>query len=134
MIGLHTGQRYYLYWQPTDMRKSFDGLSGLVRNHMKRNPVDGEVYVFLNRSRSIIKLLHWDQSGFWLYSKRLEQGSFERPERRGDHSGVQLSWEELVLIVQGISLNSVHRRKRYVLPARAGAGGENDRKHQNKNP
>lgn len=125
MIGLYAGHRYYLYSQPVDMRKSFDGLSGLVRNHLKRNPTDGEVYVFLNRDRSIIKLLQWDRSGFSIYSKRLERGSFERPRSAEEQSSLQLSWEELVLILEGISLDSVRRRKRYVLPGSEGLRSEN---------
>lgn len=125
MTGLHARHRYYLYSQPADMRKSFDGLSGLVRNGLKRNPTDGEVYVFLNRGRSIIKLLHWDRSGFSIYSKRLERGSFERPRRPAGQAGLQLSWEELVLILEGISLDSVRRRKRYALPGQEAPRSEN---------
>lgn len=117
MFGLNARQRYYLYSQPVDMRKSYDGLSGLVRNHLHRNPTDGEVYVFLNRDRSIIKMLLWDRSGYSIYSKRLEQGSFERPRSEEDQAGIRLDWEELVLILEGISLGSVRRRKRYKLPA-----------------
>jgi transposase len=113
MIGLHAQHRYYLYAQPTDMRKSFDGLSGLVRNCLQRNPADGEVYVFLNRQRSIIKMLLWDRTGFSIYSKRLERGSFERPRSEESSAAMSLSWEELVLILEGISLGSVRRRKRY---------------------
>lgn len=116
MIGLHAQHKYYLYGQPTDMRKSFDGLSGLVRNHLRRNPTSGEVYVFLNRKRDMIKVLLWDRSGFAIYSKRLERGSFERPRREDSAAGIQLSWEELMLILEGISLGSIQRRKRFALP------------------
>ena len=116
MIALHAQHKYYLYGQPTDMRKSFDGLSGLVRNHLRRNPTSGEVYVFLNRKRDMIKVLLWDRSGFAIYSKRLERGSFERPRREDSAAGVQLSWEELVLIMEGISRGSIQRRKRFALP------------------
>lgn len=93
------------------MRKSFDGLSGLVRNELGRDPMDGEVYVFLNRQRSLIKLLVWDRSGWALWSKRLERGSYELP--RGEGDGVMLGWSELMLILEGISLRSVRHRKRY---------------------
>ena len=116
MIALHAQHKYYLYGQPTDMRKSFDGLSGLVRNNLRRNPTSGEVYVFLNRKRDMIKVLLWDRSGFAIYSKRLERGSFERPRREDSAAGIQLSWEELVLILEGISLGSIQRRKRFALP------------------
>jgi hypothetical protein len=73
--------------------------------------------VFLNRDRSIIKMLLWDRSGFSIYSKRLEQGSFERPRPAEDQASIRLDWEELVLILEGIALGSVRRRKRYKLPA-----------------
>lgn len=95
------------------MRKSFDGLSGLVRNELGRDPMDGEVYVFLNRQRSLIKLLVWDRSGWALWSKRLERGSYELP--RGEGDGVSLSWSELMLILEGISLGSVRHRRRYAV-------------------
>lgn len=113
MIGLFSTSRFFLYAKATDMRKSFDGLSGLVRNHLQRNPTDGEVYVFLNRNRSMIKLLQWDRSGFVIYTKRLEQGTFERPGSSDDQHSTLLKWDEFVLILEGISLKSVRRRKRY---------------------
>lgn len=98
------------------MRKSFDGLSGLVRNELGRDPMDGDVYVFMNRGRSLIKLLMWDRSGWALWAKRLERGSFELPRGEGDGSG--LTWPELMLILEGISLKSVRRRKRYEVGAK----------------
>lgn len=111
MIALTSQHRYYLYRRAVDMRKSFDGLSGVVRNELGRNPMDGEVYVFLNRQRSLIKLLVWDRSGWSLWAKRLERGSYELP--RGEGDGVSLGWAELVLILEGITLGSVRRRRRY---------------------
>lgn len=114
MLGLGHQHRYYLYGGATDMRKSFDGLSGLVRNQLGRNPLDGDIYIFLNRRRTMVKLLQWDKSGYALYSKRLEQGSYELPKvlHSGQPSGV-LKWSELLLILEGISLKSVRYRKRY---------------------
>ena len=116
MIGPQGQQKYFLYARPTDMRKSFDGLCGLVRNGLRRNPTGGEVYIFLNRKRDMVKLLFWDRSGFVIYCKRLEQGTFERPVQGDSSEGMQLSWEELVLILEGISLEGIRRRKRYSLP------------------
>jgi transposase len=121
MIGLGAQHKYFLYSQATDMRKSFDGLSGLVRNQLDRDPLSGEVYVFLNRDRSIIKLLVWDRSGFSIFSKRLEQGSFEKPISDDKVAGLSLNWEQLVLILEGISLKSVQRRKRFSMPVPAEA-------------
>lgn len=125
MLGLQATSRFFLYAKATDMRKSFDGLCGLVRNHLKRDPTDGEVYVFLNRERSMIKLLHWDRTGFAIYAKRLERGTFERPQSPDDQDSMPLKWAELMLILEGISLDSVRRRKRYELPPKMEALREN---------
>lgn len=111
MITFGPGQRYWLYREPTDMRKSFDGLCGLVSAQLQRDPLSGEVFVFVNRRRTHVKLLVWDRSGFALYYKRLEQGTFELPP-----TGGRLTWSQLVLMLEGIAMRSVRYRKRYVLP------------------
>jgi transposase len=121
MLGLGNHQKFYLYTNSTDMRKSFDSLSGLVRNTMGQNPMDGSVYVFLNKRRNLIKLLQWDKSGFALYCKRLEQGGYEKPKTsksypqsdQVDTLQMQLTWAELMLILEGISLKSAKYKKRY---------------------
>ena len=95
------------------MRKSYDGLSGLVRQGLGRDPLSGEVFIFLNRRRTMIKILVWDRSGFVIWSKRLERGTFELPRNMQAGASVPLRWEELVMILEGVSLSSVHRRKRY---------------------
>lgn len=112
-MGFTPSQRYYLSREATDMRKSFDGLSGLVRQGLGRDPLSGEVFIFLNRRRTMIKLLVWDRSGFVLWSKRLERGTFELPSHPAVGSSVILSWEELVMILEGVCLGSIQRRKRY---------------------
>ena len=89
------------------MRKSFDGLSGLVRSEMGRDPLSGDVFVFLNRRRTHIKLLVWDRSGFVLYYKRLEEGTFELPVSEAP------SWDQLVMMLEGVSMKKVRYRKRY---------------------
>jgi len=113
MLGFTAAQRYYLSRQAADMRKSYDGLSGLVRQGLGRDPLSGEVFIFLNRRRTMVKILVWDRSGFVLWCKRLEQGTFELPRSAVAGSSIVLSWEELVLILEGVSLGSVRRRKRY---------------------
>jgi len=95
------------------MRKSYDGLSGLVRQGLGRDPLSGEVFIFLNRRRTMIKILVWDRSGFVIWSKRLERGTFELPRGLEVGASVALRWEELVMILEGVSLGSVQRRKRY---------------------
>jgi transposase len=113
MLSFTPAQQYYLSRTPADMRKSYDGLSGLVRGGLGRDPLSGEVFIFLNRRRTMIKILVWDRSGFVLWSKRLERGTFELPLRAEAGSSVNLAWEELVMILEGVSLGSVQRRKRY---------------------
>jgi len=94
------------------MRKSFDGLCGLVISEMQRRPTSGEVFVFLNRSRTHIKLLHWEYGGFVLYYKRLEQGTFGSSSLKTG----ELSWTDLVLMVEGVQVVRSIRKKRYSLP------------------
>ena len=116
MIAFGPSQRYFLYREATDMRKSFDGLCGLVRSGLARDPLSGDVFVFVNRRRTHIKLLVWDRSGFALYYKRLEAGTFELPAspRQGP-----LRWDQLVLMLEGVSLRSVRYRKRYAHPGKS---------------
>ena len=91
------------------MRKGFDGLSGLVRDGLMKDPLSGDVFIFFNKRRSQVKLLVWEWDGFSIYHKRLEGGTYELPAT----SSVELRSDELMLILQGISLKSVRRRKRF---------------------
>lgn len=113
MNSFTSRQRYFLYRGPTDMRKSFDGLSGLVNAHMSRGLLSGDVFIFINRRRDRMKLLVWEDSGFVIWYKRLEEGTFELPLSSGSGAEIELKWEDLMLIVSGIKLASVKRRKRY---------------------
>lgn len=110
MFSLNDSLRYWLYSEPTDMRKSFHTLSGLVRDRMGHDPLNGDVYVFINRGRNRIKLLHWEPGGMVLYSKILEKGTFGfAPNPRGDAS---MHWRELVMLIEGIMTDSYTRRSR----------------------
>lgn len=109
MFSLGSSHRFYLYDGHCDMRKSFGGLCGLVSSVMQRQVTSGEVFVFLNRSRTHIKLLHWEYGGFVLYYKRLEQGTFPAPQL----SKGELSWSDLILMVEGIQVIRSIRKKRY---------------------
>jgi transposase len=113
MIALASHLKFYLYPQATDMRKSFDRLSGIVTSILARDPMSGEVYIFLNRRRDRMKLLLWDRTGFWLFYKRLEQGTFQLPDNFANHTSLELRYDELMLILEGIDLTSVKRRRRY---------------------
>lgn len=113
MLSLSPSCRYFLYRQQTDMRKGFDGLSGIVRNELTRDPLSGDIFIFLNRRRNQVKLLLWEGDGFSLYYKRLERGTYELPCVDDSLACVSLHSDELMLILQGISLKSIHRRNRY---------------------
>jgi transposase len=113
MISLSSGQRYFLFRGTTAMRKSFDGLCGLVTDSMNLNALSGDVFIFINKSRSRMKLLVWDRSGYVIYYKRLEQGTFEFPVAKEDETDFEIRWEKLILILEGISLESVRHRKRF---------------------
>jgi len=76
MLSLHDNRRYYLYRFSTDMRKSFDGLSGLVKQQMNQQVLGGDVFMFINKRRNQVKLLCWDKDGLAVYHKRLEKGTF----------------------------------------------------------
>ena len=115
MLSLSSSCRYYLYQGQTDMRKGFNGLSGIVRNNLNQDPLSGDVFIFLNKRRNQVKLLLWEGDGFSLYYKRLEGGTYELPTITHQHCSVSLRHDELMLILQGISLKSVQRRKRFKL-------------------
>lgn len=112
MFSLNEGHRYWLWSQPTDMRKNFYSLAAIVANEMKRDAADGDVYVFINRSRTRIKLLHWEPGGLVLYSKLLEAGTLGKPSVIGDDGSMQ--WRDLVLMVEGIVELPNSRRQRLV--------------------
>lgn len=95
------------------MRKSFDGLCGLVEGQLGVSPVNGDVYVFINRNRNKIKLLHWSGSSFVLYYKRLESGTFEHPQYDIESGSYQLDYPQMVMLVDGISIKNIERKKRY---------------------
>lgn len=98
------------------MRKSFDGLSGLVKQEMKQQVLGGDVFIFINRRRNQLKLLCWEKDGLAVYHKRLEKGTFELPAA-DTPSVVCLTALQLRLIIDGIQLQSVKHRTRYRLTA-----------------
>lgn len=111
MLGIHSGLRLEFYLPACDMRKSFNGLSGLVRNELGREPTSGDVFIFVSRDRSALKLLQWQCGGFVLYYKKLEEGTFAIPKIQGK-SGV-LSYAQLVLLVEGLSVETRVEKKRF---------------------
>jgi transposase len=116
MNPFSSSQRFFLYRQATDMRRSFAGLSGLVTNELQKPLTAGDVFIFINKPRNSIKLLVWDRNGFVIYYKRLEEGIFEIPAASNEAKSIAIKWEELVMMLEGIALRSVQRRKRYICP------------------
>jgi transposase len=111
MLSLSPSVRYFFYRQQADMRKGFDGLSGYVRNELGRDPLTGDIFIFINRRRNQIKLLLFEGDGFSVYHKRLERGSYEIPD--GSEDCLVLQRDQLQFILQGVVLKSVRRRKRF---------------------
>ncbi len=95
------------------MRKTFDGLSGIVQSEMKQNPLSGDVYLFINKQRDRIKLLRWESGGFVLYYKRLEQGTLSLPKNAGISDCNKISWPELVMMIEGIVLEKYRQKVRF---------------------
>lgn len=113
MFSLNDSMKYWLYNQPTDMRKSYYTLSGIVSNTMGLDPYNGDVYIFMNKSRNRIKLLHWEPGGIVIYSKLLEAGTFGSPSGiHKDELAGTIEWRDLVLIVEGIIEKPDSRQQR----------------------
>ena len=116
MLSLSAHQKYFVFSGIADMRNSFDGLSGLVRNKLDRDPVSSDVFVFFNRTRTQVKLLCWEQDGFAVYHKRLERGAFELFSSN-DENAALINSQTLSLILQGIVLSSIKKKRRHTIAA-----------------
>ena len=115
MIGLPAGTPIYLYTQPVDFRKGFDGLTGIVTAAMNHRVTDGSLFLFVNRRRDRIKALWWETGGLTLWYRRLEQGTVELPKPVDDSSYLIIDNVELAMWIAGVSLKSAkNRRKRMV--------------------
>jgi len=112
MIALPTTSGIYLYSEPTDMRKGFSGLAGIIRGELGKAPNDGSLFLFINRRKDKLKALYWDRDGMAIWYKSLERGSFERIKRDGQTS-VKLDAADLAMLLGGISIENAKRRKRF---------------------
>ncbi len=117
MLGLPHTLVIYLHRAAVDMRKSFDGLFGLVKNEHALDVRQGGLFMFLNKRRNRVKLMYWDRDGIAIWQKRLERGCLQHPQPGGDAKYLVIDAEELQLLLAGIELSSVKRRQRYVVPA-----------------
>jgi transposase len=105
MIALTAATHIYLYRGVCDMRKSFDGLCGIIRSDLGMDPLSGSLFVFVNRNRHMVKLLYWDRDGLALWYKRLEQGRFILPDRGGC-----IERRDLTMLLEGIVPKKVEKR------------------------
>jgi len=114
MLSLPTSVRIYLARGVTDMRKSIDGLAAVTKQVLEHDAMSGHLFVFCNRSRDRIKILYWEQSGFWLLHKRLEQGTFAWPVPADSaEAKIELTSAELAALLGGIDLRTAQRRRWY---------------------
>jgi transposase len=120
MFSIGSATHVYVAAGPTDMRKGFEGLFGLVRDRLQCDPLSGHVFLFANAQRNRLKLLFWDGSGLWVCAKRLEKGRFLWPEAGSGATKITLTQEELALLLGGIDLSQTKRRAWY----RASAAGQ----------
>ena len=125
MLSFPPAVQIWLATTATDLRKSFDTLAEVVRQHLHHDPLSGHVFVFRNKRSDRVKLLYWDEDGYAIWYKRLEEGVFAFPEgvnRRGTavgEHGVQMRAADLAMLLDGVDLSSVQRSKRYQRSASA---------------
>ncbi len=105
--------RVFLASGATDMRKSFNGLSGIVRSQLGSNPLSGDLFVFCNQGRTRLKILYFDTSGLWVFAKRLERGTFAWPKSRSGSARIELRYEELLLLLNGIEAREISERRHW---------------------
>jgi transposase len=113
MLSFPGQTQVYLCTAAVDLRKSFDGLCGLVDSVFQRDVLDGQLFLFMNKRRDRIKALWWDRDGLAIWYKRLERGCFEMPRTGGDVPQLELDATELAMLLGGVALASVKRRKRF---------------------
>ncbi len=112
-MHLPASVRVYLCLSPCDMRRSFDGLHALVRDHLDLDPFAGHLYLFANKRKDRLKILYWDRDGFAIWAKRLEAGTYAIPSGEPGSTRFEITVEELAALLSGIDLSSADRRKRY---------------------
>jgi transposase len=118
MLSLSPAIRIFVHALPTDMRKHFDGLSGIVTHSFGMDVLRGDYFVFLNRACNRCKILYWDRDGLVVWAKRLERGRFQLPSR-GDAASLTIEVDSvtLAMIIGGVDLDTAKRRKRYQVAA-----------------
>ena len=106
-----SAKSYFVYPDCIDGRKSFNGLTGIIRSELQRDPAGGDVFIFVSRSRQSIKLLFWEHGGFVIYYKRMDNQSFEVPPLRADGQGRHISEIQLLQVLRGIEFQKEKQRR-----------------------
>ncbi len=129
MLNLPLPVRVYLCLEPTDMRRSFDGLCRMVREFVGADPLSGDLFVFRSKRGDRVKLLYWLGDGLAIWYRRLEEGTFVFPRstenaglswsRSVGKQGLEIRAADLAMLLDGVDLGSVKRQKRYQRPAAA---------------
>jgi transposase len=112
MFGLGPATKIYIAVEAIDMRKGFEGLYGLVRDHLGQDPLSGHLFLFTNRTQTRLKVLAWDGSGLWVCAKRLEKGRFRWPSAK-DARSVTMRADELSMLVSGLDIEQTRQRDWY---------------------
>jgi transposase len=116
MLSVPSAVKIFLNGEAADLRRGYDGLAAIVQDKMDEDPLSGSLFIFVNKRGNRIKLLYWDKDGYAIWMKRLERGSFELPRTdKADTPRVKITASQLSLILEGIELSSVPRRRRYQL-------------------
>ena len=113
MLTLPSSVRIFVYTQPTDMRSGFNRLSMLTESFMQKDPLSGHLFVFFSKTGDKCKILFWDRTGFVIWYKKLEEGTFERLPSENNKASLEVDIAKLTWILEGIDLFKTRRRKRY---------------------
>jgi transposase len=104
LLAFQESTNYYLYRKPVKMSRSFDGLAALIRTVLDKDIINGDVFIFLNRSRSTLKLFVYENKGFSIYYRRLDEGSFQLPLISSDHVSYRMTVDQMIYMLSGMSL------------------------------
>ncbi|KKK66888.1 hypothetical protein LCGC14_2959560 [marine sediment metagenome] len=113
MLSFPSAVKIYLCKQPTDMRRSFDGLAMMVQCIIRHDPLSGHVFVFRNKRGNMLKLLYWDRDGYAIWYKRLEKGTFSWPDHISDNA--LIDYRELSMMLEGITISPRRKKTRFIL-------------------
>ncbi len=104
LLAFREEANYYLYRRPVKMSRSFDGLAALIRTELDKDIINGDVFIFLNRQRTTIKLFIYENKGFSIYYRRLDEGAFQLPLISSDHLSYKMTMDQMMVMLSGMTL------------------------------